>query len=96
MLFQHLENLRREGCQMGWQYDKCAGLGHQHTELKTVDIKHDRRQRAHHKVITEVERINGPLDEIKETLVIQHHALGRSCRTRGINDTRGIGIDNAL
>ena len=41
MLLQYLEDLRREGSEMGRQHNEGAGLGHKHAEFKTVDIEHD-------------------------------------------------------
>ena len=81
MLLEHLEDLRREGCQMGREHDERAGLGHQHAEFETIDIEHDRRERPHHEVIAEVERIDSPVDEVEETLMVEYHTLWRACRT---------------
>ena len=87
VLLEHLEDLRREGSQMGREHHECAGLCHQHAEFETVDIKHNRREGSHYEVIVKMECVNSPVDKIEETLMIENHALRRSCRTRSVNDT---------
>ena len=66
---------------MGREHDERAGLRHQHAELETVDIEHDRRERSHHEVIAEVECVDSPVDKVEETLMVEYHSLRRACRT---------------
>ena len=41
MLLEHLQDLSREGSEMGWQHHERTGLGHEHAEFETVDVEHD-------------------------------------------------------
>ena len=44
MLLEHLEDLRREGCEVGGQHDEGAGLRHEHAQFEAVDVEDDGRE----------------------------------------------------
>ena len=96
MLLQHFEDLRREGSQMGREHHEGAGLRHEHAELEAVDVEHDGRERTHDEVFAKAKGLQTPVDEVEETLMVQHHTLGRASRTRCVDDARGVCVDNGV